>query len=38
MVSLGIGHVPEGRRVFPRMSILENLEIGAYLDSAQFRH
>ena len=30
VLSLGIGHVPEGRRVFPRMSVLENLEMGAY--------
>jgi branched-chain amino acid transport system ATP-binding protein len=37
IVSLGIGHVPEGRRVFPRMSIQENLEIGAYLDSKHFK-
>ncbi len=36
VVSLGIGHVPEGRRVFPRMSIQENLEIGAYLDTKNF--
>jgi branched-chain amino acid transport system ATP-binding protein len=36
VVALGIGHVPEGRRVFPRMSILENLEIGAYLDKRNF--
>ena len=36
VVSLGIGHVPEGRRVFPRMSILENLEIGAYLRKRNF--
>jgi branched-chain amino acid transport system ATP-binding protein len=28
---LGIGHVPEGRRIFPRMSVEENLEMGAYL-------
>ena len=28
----GIGHVPEGRRVFPRMTVSENLEMGAYLD------
>jgi branched-chain amino acid transport system ATP-binding protein len=26
----GIAHVPEGRRIFPQMSVLENLEIGAY--------
>jgi branched-chain amino acid transport system ATP-binding protein len=30
IVGLGISHVPEGRRVFPRMSVLENLEMGAY--------
>ncbi|HVW81565.1 MAG TPA: ABC transporter ATP-binding protein [Mycobacteriales bacterium] len=30
IVAAGIGHVPEGRRVFPRMSILENLQMGAY--------
>jgi branched-chain amino acid transport system ATP-binding protein len=28
---LGIAHVPEGRRVFPQMTVLENLEMGAYL-------
>lgn len=27
----GIAHVPEGRRVFPQMSVMENLEMGAYL-------
>ncbi len=27
---LGIAHVPEGRRIFPRMTVLENLEMGAY--------
>ena len=27
---LGIAHVPEGRQVFPSMSVLENLEMGAY--------
>lgn len=31
IVGLGIGHVPEGRHIFPRLSVLENLEIGAYL-------
>jgi branched-chain amino acid transport system ATP-binding protein len=30
VVSVGIGHVPEGRRVFPRMSVIENLQMGAY--------
>jgi len=27
----GIGHVPEGRHIFGRMSVIENLEMGAYL-------
>lgn len=31
IVSLGISQVPEGRRVFQEMSVLENLEMGAYL-------
>jgi branched-chain amino acid transport system ATP-binding protein len=30
--ALGIGHVPEGRRIFPRMSVDENLDMGAYLN------
>ncbi len=30
IVRAGIGHSPEGRRVFPRMSVRENLELGAY--------
>lgn len=30
IVSLGISHVPEGRRIFTNMSIMENLEMGAY--------
>lgn len=30
IVALGITHVPEGRRVFPYMSVVENLEMGAY--------
>ncbi len=30
IVGLGIGHVPEGRRIFPRMSVHENLTMGAY--------
>ena len=31
IVGLGVSQVPEGRRVFPSMSVLENLEMGAYL-------
>ncbi|HVW34632.1 MAG TPA: ABC transporter ATP-binding protein [Acidimicrobiia bacterium] len=30
IVELGIAHVPEGRRIFPRMSVRENLELGAF--------
>ena len=30
IVKMGISHVPEGRRVFSTMSVLENLELGAY--------
>ncbi|MEO9238221.1 MAG: ATP-binding cassette domain-containing protein, partial [Jatrophihabitantaceae bacterium] len=42
LISLGICHVPEGRRVFPRMSVHENLEMGAFRfkrpDPALFAH
>jgi branched-chain amino acid transport system ATP-binding protein len=31
IVKAGISHVPEGRRVFPTMSVTENLELGAFL-------
>ena len=27
---MGIGHAPEGRRLFPRMTVQENLDMGAY--------
>ncbi len=30
IVKMGISQSPEGRRIFPRMSVLENLEMGAY--------
>ncbi|MCC5982752.1 MAG: ABC transporter ATP-binding protein [Rhodobacteraceae bacterium] len=30
-VAMGLAQVPEGRRVFPRMTVLENLQLGAYL-------
>jgi branched-chain amino acid transport system ATP-binding protein len=32
---LGIAHVPEGRQVFPQMTVQENLEIGAYVPKAK---
>ena len=31
IVTLGVCQVPEGRHIFPQMSVLENLEMGAYL-------
>jgi len=39
IVSMGISQVPEGRRVFTRMTVMENLEMGAYIrnDSANVK-
>lgn len=31
VVAAGVCHAPEGRRIFPRMTVLENLELGAFL-------
>lgn len=31
MLDMGLAHVPEGRRVFSKMTVLENLEMGAYI-------
>ena len=33
LVSMGIAHVPEGRRVFASLSVLQNLKLGAYTRS-----
>jgi branched-chain amino acid transport system ATP-binding protein len=30
IAALGIGHVPEGRRIFPLLTVIENLEMGAW--------
>jgi branched-chain amino acid transport system ATP-binding protein len=35
VVELGIVQVPEGRRVFPEMTVLENLRMGSYIKSAR---
>jgi branched-chain amino acid transport system ATP-binding protein len=35
IAELGIAHVPEGRQVFPELTVKENLEIGAYVRSAK---
>ncbi|HKP86014.1 MAG TPA: ABC transporter ATP-binding protein [Blastocatellia bacterium] len=37
IASLGIAHVPEGRRLFPLMSVRENLELGAVSKEARRR-
>ena len=31
IVSLGLSHVPEGRKIFANLTVLENIELGAYL-------
>jgi branched-chain amino acid transport system ATP-binding protein len=37
IIRLGIAHAPEGRRIFPRMSVFENLQMGAITaDPAKF--
>jgi branched-chain amino acid transport system ATP-binding protein len=35
IVESGIVHIPEGRRVFPLMSVQENLEVGAYAQKSR---
>ena len=35
IIRRGIGHVPEGRRLFPKMTVLENLKMGAYLQRSK---
>jgi branched-chain amino acid transport system ATP-binding protein len=37
VVELGIAHVPENRRLFPRLTVEENLRMGAYAPSARAR-
>lgn len=33
IVKMGIGHVPQGRNLFPYMGVLENIRLGAYLQN-----
>ncbi len=35
VISMGIAHVPEGRRLFPRLTVQDNLRMGAYITSAR---
>ena len=37
IVELGISHVPEGRQLFPYMTVEENLALGGYIDRARPR-
>jgi branched-chain amino acid transport system ATP-binding protein len=36
VVARGISQVPEGRRIFPRLTVLENLQMGAFLERGDF--
>jgi branched-chain amino acid transport system ATP-binding protein len=38
IVSLGIAHVPENRRLFPGLTVEDNLRMGAFLPEARARH
>jgi branched-chain amino acid transport system ATP-binding protein len=38
IVSLGIAHVPENRRLFPRLSVEDNLKMGAFMPEARKRY
>jgi branched-chain amino acid transport system ATP-binding protein len=38
IVSLGIAHVPENRRLFPRLSVDDNLKMGAFMPEARARY
>ncbi len=35
IVSLGIAHVPENRRLFPRLTVEDNLKMGAFMPEAR---
>src|SRR5512139_571544 len=35
IVSLGIAHVPENRRLFPRLTVEDNLKMGAFIPEAR---
>lgn len=37
LVSKGLAHVPEGRRIFLQMTVLENLEMGAFVNSGNVK-
>ena len=35
VISMGIAHVPEGRRLFPRLTVQDNLRMGAFIPAAR---
>lgn len=37
IVRLGVGHAPEGRRIFPRLTVRENLELGGFAQDDRVR-
>jgi len=37
ILALGVAHVPEGRQIFPDLTVRENLRLGAFRESAQRR-
>ena len=37
IIETGIAHVPEGRRLFPRLSVEDNLRMGAFIPAARLR-
>src|SRR5512133_3791751 len=38
IIDLGIAHVPENRRLFPRLSVDDNLKMGAYMPGARAKY
>ena len=38
IVNLGIAHVPENRRLFPRLSVDDNLKMGAFISDARAKY
>lgn len=38
IVEMGISHVPEGRRIFPKFTVKENLEMGAYSKKSKIKN
>src|SRR6201999_1435947 len=38
IIQLGIAHVPENRRLFPRLTVQDNLKMGAFTPKARDRH